>query len=47
MVLLEDMIEAYYDCRRNKRNTVSAVEFEMDYEVIRRIKEEDKRRAAV
>ena len=33
MVLLEDMIEAYYDCRRNKRNTVSAVEFEMDYEV--------------
>ena len=27
------MIEAYYDCRRNKRNTVSAVEFEMDYEV--------------
>lgn len=33
MVLLEDMIEAYYDCRRNKRNTVSAVEFEMNYEV--------------
>ena len=33
MVLLEDMIEAYYDCRRKKRNTASAVAFEVDYEV--------------
>lgn len=33
MVLLEDMIEAYYDCRKKKRNTASAVVFEVDYEV--------------
>lgn len=33
MVLLEDMIEAYFDCRRKKRNTASAVVFEVDYEV--------------
>ena len=32
MVILEDMMEAYYDCRRHKRRTRSAVEFEMDYE---------------
>lgn len=29
---LEEVIEAYYDCRRRKRNTVNALEFEMDYE---------------
>lgn len=29
---LEDVIEAYYDCRRRKRGTVNAIEFEMDYE---------------
>lgn len=32
MVTLEDMIEAYFDCRRHKRNTVSAIEYETDYE---------------
>ena len=32
MVILEDMMEAYYDCRRHKRRTRSAVEFEMNYE---------------
>ncbi|MCD8310261.1 MAG: hypothetical protein LUB83_03480 [Prevotellaceae bacterium] len=32
MVTLEDMLVAYYDCRRGKRNTASAIEFEMDYE---------------
>lgn len=31
-VSLEDVIEAYYDCRRRKRNTANAIEFEMDYE---------------
>ena len=29
---LADVIEAYYDCRRRKRCTVNAMEFEMDYE---------------
>lgn len=29
---LEDLIEAYYSCRKNKRNTAYAVEFELDYE---------------
>lgn len=29
---LEEVIDAYYDCRRHKRNTVNALEFEMDYE---------------
>lgn len=31
-VSLEEVIEAYYDCRRRKRNTANAMEFEMDYE---------------
>ena len=31
-VSLEDGIEAYYDCRRRKRNTANAIEFELDYE---------------
>ena len=31
-VTLEEVIEAYYDCRRRKRTTVNALEFEMDYE---------------
>lgn len=31
-VSLGDVIEAYYDCRRNKRNTFNALEFELDYE---------------
>ncbi len=29
---LEDVIEAYYDCRKTKRNTVNALSFEWDYE---------------
>ena len=31
-VILEDVFEAYYDCRKNKRNTENAVQFEMEYE---------------
>lgn len=29
---LSELFEAYYDCRKNKRNTVSAIKFELDYE---------------
>lgn len=32
MISLEDIFVAYYDCRRNKRNTASAIEFEINYE---------------
>ena len=32
MVTLVDMLEAYYDCRKRKRRTASAVVYEMDYE---------------
>lgn len=32
MVYTDDMLQAYYDCRRNKRRTASAVVYEMDYE---------------
>lgn len=32
MVILEDMIDAYMDCRKHKRNTASAIEYEVDYE---------------
>ena len=31
-VSLEEVIEAYYDCRHNKRNTANQLRFEMDYE---------------
>lgn len=31
-VSLEEVIEAYFDCRRNKRNTANQLRFEMDYE---------------
>lgn len=31
-VSLEEVIEAYYDCRRRKRTTMNALEFELDYE---------------
>lgn len=31
-ISLEEVIEAYYDCRRRKRGTMNAMEFEMDYE---------------
>lgn len=29
---LEDVFEAYYECRRNKRNTANALKYEIDYE---------------
>lgn len=32
MVTTEGMLEAYYDCRRMKRRTASAIVYEMDYE---------------
>jgi hypothetical protein len=31
MVYLEYLVEAYYDCRKKKRRTASAIEYEMDY----------------
>ena len=30
--LLEDLFIAYYDARRNKRNTINALSFELNYE---------------
>ena len=32
MVTLEKLIDAYMACRKNKRSTVNAIEYEMDYE---------------
>ena len=32
MVLTDDMLKAYYDCRKRKRKTASAVVYEMSYE---------------
>jgi len=32
MVTTEGLLEAYFDCRRNKRRTASAIVYEMDYE---------------
>ena len=32
MVTTEDILTAYYDCRRNKRTTAAAIVYEMDYE---------------
>lgn len=32
MIDLAGLLEAYYDCRRNKRKTASALVYEMDYE---------------
>ena len=29
---LSDLFQAYYDCRKNKRNTVNALKFELNYE---------------
>lgn len=29
-ITMEDLVEAYYSCRRNKRNTASAIRFEMN-----------------
>ncbi len=31
-VYLEDLFQAYFDCRKNKRNTLDALEFELDFE---------------
>lgn len=33
MFSLDDIFLAYYDCRKNKRNTASAIEFEINYEI--------------
>jgi len=33
MVRLEEIFEAYFDCRKNKRGTASALEFETNYEL--------------
>ncbi len=33
MFSLEEVFEAYYDCRRNKRGTASAIEFELNYDI--------------
>lgn len=30
--LLYDLFEAYYDCRKNKRNTANSINFELNYE---------------
>ncbi len=32
-ISLEEVFEAYYECRRNKRRTCNALAFESDYEV--------------
>lgn len=32
MISLEDIFAAYFDCRKNKRNTANALEFEVDFE---------------
>ena len=29
---LQELFEAYYSCRKNKRNTTNALSFEIDYE---------------
>ncbi len=31
-ISLEEVIEAYYECRHNKRNTLNQLRFEMDFE---------------
>ena len=32
MVSLDNIFEAYFDCRKNKSGKESAIEFEVDYE---------------
>ena len=32
MIKLEDIFEAYYDCRKNKRQTENAIQFELNYD---------------
>jgi RNA-directed DNA polymerase len=31
-IKLEELFQAYFDCRKNKRNTINALAFEIDYE---------------
>lgn len=33
MIALEDVISAYYKCRKNKRNTCNALKFEINWEI--------------
>ena len=33
MITLEDVISAYYKCRKNKRNTCNALKFEINWEI--------------
>lgn len=30
--LLQDLFQAYYDCRKNKRKTINQLQFELNYE---------------
>ena len=32
MIILEDIFTAYYDCRKNKRQTENAIQFELNYD---------------
>jgi hypothetical protein len=32
VIKLEDIFEAYYECRKNKRNTENAIQFELNYD---------------
>lgn len=32
LISLEDVFDAYYDCRKNKRKTFNAIDFEIDFE---------------
>jgi retron-type reverse transcriptase len=32
LTLIEELFQAYFDCRRNKRNTINALKFEIDFE---------------
>ena len=34
MIATEDILQAYFDCRKNKRRTASATVYEMDYETL-------------
>ena len=31
LVTFEELLSAYYECRKNKRNTINALDFEVDY----------------
>lgn len=32
MITLQDVFQAYFDCRKNKRKAQNAISFEIDYE---------------